>query len=88
MQNVVQTGTTVFVSVGNGHYGSVNCGSETTPIRLCFDVTAAGGPSYEATLFSAKMAGIPIYVSDCGVFVSGNTPNRNISEALSVTYLQ
>jgi hypothetical protein len=87
VQNVVQDGTTVFVSIGNGHYGTVNCGSGTVPMWLYFDTTAAGGASYVAMILSAKMTGNQIYVKGNGVCFSGNTPNGNISEALSVTFL-
>jgi hypothetical protein len=54
---------------------------------LYFDTTAAGGASYVAMILSAKMTGNQIYVKGNGVCFSGNTPNGNISEALSVTFL-
>jgi hypothetical protein len=87
VQSVVQQGTTVFVSVGNGHYGTVNCGTGTVPIWLSIDTTAAGGSTYVALALSAKLTGNSVYVVGNSVCAS-NAPNANVSEAIAVLYMQ
>ncbi len=87
IQNIVQIGTTVFISIGGGFYGSVNCGTGTGGMWLYVDTTTAGGSTYVALALSSKLSGNEVYVSGNGVCFSGNTPNGGISEAMSVMYL-
>lgn len=85
--NLVQIGTTVFVSIGNGWYGANNCGTGTAPMWVTIDTTAAGSASYVSLALSAKLTGNQVYVSGNNVCFVGNTPNGATSEALATLYL-
>jgi hypothetical protein len=85
---VVQIGTVVFIYVGNGNWGTDNCGSGRTALILHADTSTSDGRSMIGLATTAKITGNQVYAagnSDCWV---GNTPNGGTSETANVMWLE
>jgi len=86
--SLIQIGSRVFIYVGNGHFGTDNCGTGRTQLILYTDPTTAEGRSFVALATTAKVTNTEVYVAGDGVCYTGNTPNGATSEALNVVWLQ
>ena len=88
VQSVVQVGSAVFIYVGNGWFGTDQCGSGRSALILSADSSTTTGRTFISLALTAKTTGNQVYAGGTGACYGGNTPNGGTSEPAAVLWLQ